>query len=161
VPQSPGESLAESLCSRLKGRQSEVIQEASVILFATFASRPVRVRVPSASSSAAPDVQLPRSDRRDGTLPGRRPRDAADPLGRRGSVLDGLPSGSPPRIRWRRLRWETRPLFRRPRCPMIWPPCRPISGLYREIFIHDLRSHRRAVGSVAQRAAHREDSALR
>jgi hypothetical protein len=53
VPQSPGESLAESLCSRLKGQQSEVIQEASVILFATFASRPVRVRVPSASSSAA------------------------------------------------------------------------------------------------------------
>ena len=33
VPQSPGESLAESLCSRLQGQPSEVIQEASVILF--------------------------------------------------------------------------------------------------------------------------------
>lgn len=37
VPQSPGESLAESLRARLQEQQPEAIQEASVILFATFA----------------------------------------------------------------------------------------------------------------------------
>ena len=37
VPESQGESLAESLRARLQGQQTEGIQEASVILFATFA----------------------------------------------------------------------------------------------------------------------------
>ena len=37
VPEGWGESLAEPLRVRLQGQQSEVIQEASVILFATFA----------------------------------------------------------------------------------------------------------------------------
>ena len=37
IPQSPGESLGDSLRARLQEQPPETIQEASVILFATFA----------------------------------------------------------------------------------------------------------------------------
>ena len=37
VPQGSGQGLAESLRARLQGQEPEAIQEASVILFATFA----------------------------------------------------------------------------------------------------------------------------